>query len=77
MALENQFAYWINRGFYYIIVPQIRFEPVRFWCVEIGASIPVVGAENYRIIAGFTYEFNYKLFTNNKTKNKNYKRKKR
>ena len=57
-AIENRVSYWIGRGYYYKVVPQIRFEPIPYLVFEIGASIPVVGAGNYRIIAGINHEFN-------------------
>ncbi|MCP4129830.1 MAG: hypothetical protein GY754_02320 [bacterium] len=57
IALENIFVYWHNRGSYYSVVPQIRFEPIEYWVIEIGTVVPVAGAGNYRIIAGFNHEF--------------------
>ena len=75
MALENQIGIWINRGFYYIVVPQIRFEPKRFLCIELGAVLPVVAAENYRVIGGFTYGFYSDFFK--KIKRKKYRKKRR
>ncbi len=60
LAVENIGAYWHGREYYYTVVLQIFFKPVKFSVIGIGTAIPVAGAGNYRIITGFNHEFNPK-----------------
>jgi len=56
VALENRYSYWMNRGDFYDVVPQVRWEFVENWVVETGVSIPVIGGQLYRYTIGITYQ---------------------
>jgi hypothetical protein len=51
-ALENNLHYWHNRGYYVTTLPQLRWEFIPFWVIEIGVKVPVAGENNYRYIIG-------------------------
>ena len=51
-ALENKITYWHERGYFYTVIPQLRWEFIRFWVLEIGIGLPVIGERNFRFIVG-------------------------
>ena len=57
LAVENKYSYWVERGGYLEILPQIRWEFYPQAVVEAGVMLQMVGARSARSIIGFTYEF--------------------
>jgi hypothetical protein len=53
LALETKYTYWENRGHLLHVLPQIRWEFLPYFVLEMGVAVPVIGAgNNYRFIFG-------------------------
>lgn len=57
LLVENKITYWINRGYYFETMPEIRWEMVPKFVLELGVNFPLVGGINEQYNLGFTYEF--------------------
>ena len=57
LALENRYVYWLGRGDYYKILPQVRWEFMNDWIIEAGVSKHLVGGGETRGIVGVTFEY--------------------
>lgn len=57
LLVENKFTYWINRGYYFETMPEIRWEMLPKFVLELGVNVPLIGGANEQYNVGFTYEF--------------------
>ena len=57
LALENHYVYWLDRGDYWKIIPQLRWEFINDWIIEAGISRQMIGGGQEVGIVGVTYEY--------------------